>query len=94
MAVRGLHPDMFRDNDFRVSMGMLRRAGSLLACIAKERLSTHLIPFQERILDLSMSRALDAEVQSHLSSVLYNNYEDSNTKVVDSIALQLLPVTA
>ena len=72
MAVRGLHPDMFRDNDLRVSMGMLRRAGSLLACIAKRRRSTHLIPFQERILDLSMSRALDAEVQSHLSNVLYN----------------------
>lgn len=72
MAVRGLHPGMFRDNDLRVSMGMLRRAGSLLACIAKRTRSTHLIPFQERILDLSMSRALDAEVQSHLSDVLYN----------------------
>ena len=72
MAVRGLHPGMFRDNDLRVSMGMLRRAGSLLACIAKRTRSTHLIPFQERILDLSMSRALDAEVQSHLSNVLYN----------------------
>ena len=72
MAVRGLHPGMFRDNDLRVSMGMLRRAGSLLACIAKQTRSTHLIPFQERILDLSMSRALDAEVQSHLSNVLYN----------------------
>lgn len=72
MAVRGLHPGMFRDNDLRVSMGMLRRAGSLLACIAKRTRCTHLIPFQERILDLSMSRALDAEVQSHLSNVLYN----------------------
>jgi AT-rich interactive domain-containing protein 1 len=72
MAVRGLHPGMFRDNDLRVSMGMLRRAGGLLACIAKRTRSTHLIPFQERVLDLSMSRALDAEVQSHLSNVLYN----------------------
>ena len=72
MAVRGLHPGMFRDNDLRVSMGMLRRAGSLLACIAKRTRSTHLLPFQERILDLSMSRSLDAEVQSHLSNVLYN----------------------
>lgn len=72
MAVRGLHPGMFRDNDLRVSMGMLRRAGSLLACIAKRTRGTHFIPFQERILALSMSRALDAEVQSHLSNVLYN----------------------
>ena len=72
MAVRGLHSEMFRDNDLRISVGMLRRTGSLLACIAKRRRSTHLIQFQERILDLSTSRALDAEVQSHLSNVLYN----------------------
>ena len=71
-AVWELHPDMFRDKDLRIRMGMLRRAGSLLACVAKRRRSKHLTPFQERILDLSMSCALDAEVQSHLSNVLYN----------------------
>lgn len=72
MAARGLHMGLFHEDDMRVSMGMLRRAAGLLACIARRTNSPHLIPYQERILALSMSRVLDLEVQSCLSNVLYN----------------------
>ena len=72
MAAHGIHPGLFHPDDMRVSMGMLRRAAGLLACIAKRTNSAHLIPYQERILALSMSRLLDIEVHSYLSNVLYN----------------------
>lgn len=72
MAARGLHMGLFHGDDMRVSMGMLRRAAALLACIARRTNSPHLIPYQDRILALSMSGVLDMEVQTCLSNVLYN----------------------
>lgn len=68
LAQAGFHSESFCGT----SVDMLRRAASTLVCLARIRSNRALfLPFQQRILRLSVLRVLDSTITNHLAEILF-----------------------